>query len=205
MNKDSLSDERLVSLHQKKRVNAFFVIYKRYQNYGYAVVYRTLEKFKLINALKDERDAILYDSIMEALTCFDKKRGTFRQLLASIIANQTANYVREFSKDPLSDYVSLDDRFGDHSNLRFSDSSTLVDRNATPRDVINFDENVGKVGVSYRGIHKRRLKKMISLKEEGYSFEEIAREFNTTAKAVRAVFYRIKRQMDTKDNNKKKK
>lgn len=205
MNKDNLSDERLVSLHQKKRVNAFFVIYKRYQNYGYAVVYHTLEKAKLINALKDERDAILYDSIIEALACFDKKRGTFRQLLASIIANQTANYIREFSKDPLSDYVSLDDKFGDHSNLRFSDSSTLADQNASPRDAIDLDENMEKIGGSYRGVHRRRLKRMISLREEGYSFEEIAREYDTTERAVRAVFYRIKRQMDTKDNNKKKK
>ena len=85
MNKDDLSDERLALLHQQKRVNAFFVIYKRYHNYGYAVIYRTLEKYKLVNALKDERDAILYDAIMEGLKAFDNTRGTFRKLMSSIL------------------------------------------------------------------------------------------------------------------------
>lgn len=205
MNKSSLSDERLVSLHQQKRVNAFFVLYTRYKNYGYAIIIDTLLKYKLINALKDERDAILYDSIMEAIGCFDKSRGTFRQLLSAIIKNQTVNYIREFRKDPLSDYVSIDSASKDGMSLRFSDSFTIADKEASPSERINLDDHAKKVMINYTGPNKRRVKKMAQLREAGYSYKEIAKEFKTSEPAVRAIFYRIKRRMDAKDNNKIKK
>ena len=205
MNKDSLSDERLVSLHQQKRVNAFFTLYSRYRNYGYAIIYRTLEKSKLINALRDERDAILYDAIMEAINCFDKQRGNFRQLLSAVITNQTLHYIREFKKDPLSDYLSLDSSVTESSNLRFMDSLTFADKEASPREIINVNDHVKKVEVNYHGVHKRRINKMIHLKEIGFSYKEIADEFKCSEKSVRAIFYRIRKQINLKDNNKIKK
>lgn len=205
MNKDSLSDERLVSLHQQKRVNAFFTLYSRYRNYGYAIIYRTLEQSKLINALRDERDAILYDAIMETISCFDKERGNFRQLLSVVITHQTINYIREFKKDPLSDYLSLDSTVTESSNLRFMDSLTFADKEASPRDIINVSDNAKKVEINYKGVHKRRINRMIRLKEAGYSYKEIAEVLNCTEKSVRAIFYRIKKRIDIKDNNKIKK
>lgn len=204
-NKDRLSDEALVSLHRLKRINAFFILYARYRNYGYAIIYRTLVRCKLINALKDERDAIVYDSIMEAIRCYDKERGNFRQLFSSIAKNQTINYVREFKKDPLSDYISLDSNLSEGSNLRFMDSLTFADKEATPQAIIDYNDNAKKVMVNYNGAYKRRIKKMMELKEAGYSNQEIAYRFGTTSGAVRAIFYRIKRQMDAKDSNKIKK
>lgn len=204
-NKDRLSDETLVSLHRLKRLNAFFILYGRYKNYGYAIIYRTLARCKLVNALKDEKDAIIYDSIMEAIRCFDKDRGNFRQLLSAIVKHQTLNYVKEFKKDPISDYISLDANLMEGSNLRFMDSLTFADKEASPQTIINLDEHTKKVVTNYQGSYKRRLKKMMELKEAGYSYQEIARKFHTSSGAVRAVFYRIKRQMDTKDSNKIKK
>lgn len=204
-NKDRLSDETLVSLHRLKRINAFFILYARYKNYGYAIIYNTLVRCKLINALKDERDAIVYDSIMEAIRCYDKTRGNFRQLLSSIVKHQTINYVREFKKDPLSDYVSLDATLGEGSNLRFMDSLTFADKESSPQTIINLDDHAKKVVTNYNGSYKRRLKKMMELKEAGYSNQEIARKLKTSSGAVRSVFYRIKRQMNAKDSNKIKK
>lgn len=204
-NKDRLSDETLVSLHRLKRLNAFFVLYARYKNYGYAIIYHTLARCKLVNALKDEKDAIVYDSIMEAIRCFDKERGNFRQLLSAIVKHQTLNYVREFKKDPISDYVSLDASLTEGSNLRFMDSLTFADKEASPQAIIDLDENTKKVVTNYNGAYKRRLKKMMELKKQGYSYQEIARKFRTSSGAVRAIFYRIKRQMDAKDSNKIKK
>lgn len=203
--KDCLSDERLVLLHQQKRLNAFFTIYGRYKNYGYAIVYNTLGKYKLINALKDEKDAIIYDSIMECLNVFDLRRGTFRKLFNAVVANQTVNYVREFQKDPLSDYISLDTNIEESGYLRFADSLTLADKSGSPGEFINLGDSTKKFMVNYTGAHKRKIKKMMQLKEQGFTFREIAKKFKMSENAVRAVFYRIKRHIDVKENNKIKK
>lgn len=200
--KDSLSDERLAVLHQRKRLNAFFTIYHRYQNYGYAIVYSTLKKFNLMNALKDEKDAILYDSIMEALNIFDGKRGTFRKLLSAIIANQTANYIYNFKSDPLSDYISIDGSFNEGATLRFADSLTIADKSETPQDRINVNEDLKKVALNYNGLYKRRIKRMVKLREAGYTYKEIAKKLGTTERSVRSIFYRIKRKLDLKESNK---
>lgn len=205
MDKDSLSDERLASLHQKKRVNAFFILYRRYKNYGYAVVYNTLEQYNLVNALKDEKDSILYDSIIEAIASFDKNKGTFRNLLAAIITNQTINCIREFSKDPLSDYISLDAGYRDGSNLRFADSVIVAAKDDAPGETINCDDRSKKVVINYHGVYKRNIRKMIRLREMGYSYAEIARKFKSTEKAIRAIFYRLKRKVNAKENNRIKK
>lgn len=203
--KDRLSDERLVLLHQQKRLNAFFTIYNRYKAYGTTIIYSILEKHKLVNALRDEKDAILYDGIMECLSAFNPKRGTFRKLFNAVITNQTKSYVREFKRDPLSDYVSLDASIEESDTLRFADSLTFADKNDSPRINVNLDDSSKKVITNYDGIHKRRLKKMMRLREAGYTFAEIAKEFRTTEKAVRAVFYRIRKRINVKDNNKIKK
>ena len=203
--KDCLSDERLAVLHQQKRLNAFFILYKRYQSYGYAVIFRVLEKQKLVNALKEEKDAILYDSIMKALATFNKSRGNFRQFLSAVIAYQTTLRIRDFKKDPLSDYISLDAPFRDGTNLRFADSITLASKVATPQDLVNLNEESKKLSHNYQGIYKRKIKKIVDLKEEGYSYREIAKKLKITEKAVRAIFYRLKKQIDVKANNKIKK
>lgn len=203
--KDRLSDERLVLLHQKKRLNAFFTIYNRYQNYGYAIIYHTLGKYKLINSLKEEKDAILYDSIMEGLATFDLKRGTFRNLLSTIITNLTLNYIREFQKDPLSDYISLDANIEEGNNLIFADSGTFADKNELPNEIIDANRHAEKLMANYTGIHKRKIREMIRLKESGYTYEEIAAKLKMSTKAVDAIFYRIKKRIDVKNNNKIKK
>lgn len=204
MDKDNLSDERLVSLHQQNRTNAFFIIYARYKNYGYAVIYRTLEKYNLVNALLDERDAILYDSIMEALDMFNESRGTFRQLISTILTNRTANLVRKFKKDPISDYVSIDNNYNE-GELMFSDSLVFADKEASPQEIINLDYHNKKMVTNYNGVYKRKLKKMVELREKGYTYKEIAKAFKTTERAVRGIFYRIKRRIVLKENNKIKK
>lgn len=203
--KDSLSDERLVSLHHKKRVNAFFTLYNRYKNYGYAVIYRVLEKYKLVNALKDERDAIFYDAIMKTIECYDGKRGTFRKLFISVITHLTIERVREFSNDPLSDYISLDANVREDSTLRFADSLTFADQEASPPELINLDDETKKVNINCQGLYKRRIDAMTQLKESGFSNKEIAHKFKMSDSAVRSVFYRIKHRIEVKDNNKIKK
>ncbi|MCQ2792631.1 MAG: hypothetical protein MJ208_03830 [Bacilli bacterium] len=204
-NKDELSDERLASLHQQKRINAFFTIYQRYRNYGYVIIYRTLEKSHFVNALKDERDAILYDAIMESLDAFDKERGTFRKLFSTVVEHQTINYVREFKKDPLSDYISIDTVFNENSDFRYADSLLLADKDMTPQDRLNINDNTKRVNANYDGIYRRKIKKMIKLKEQGFSNLEIAKRFKTSEGAVRSVFYRIRKRIAGKNSNKIKK
>lgn len=203
--KENLSDERLVCLHQRKRLNAFFTIYNRYKNYGYSIVITTLKKYQFYNALREEKDAILYDSIIEALDVFDKKRGTFRNLISSIIEHQTIAHIREFSRDPLSDYISLDASYKEGTNLRFADSLTFADKSDSPKQTIELDDNEKEAVINCSGIHKRRIKEMIRLRKLGYSFEEIAKKFKTTKNAVRAVFYRIKKRINVKKSSKLKK
>lgn len=205
MDKDNLSDERLVSLHQQKRTNAFFIIYARYKNYGYAVIYRTLEKYNLTNALLDERDAILYDSIMEALDAFEESRGTFRKLISTILTNRTTNTIRKFKKDPISDYISIDTNNTEGNELLFSDSLAFADKEESPQQKINLDYHNKKVVTNYHGVYKRRIKKMVELREEGYTYKEIAKAFKTTERAVRGIFYRVKRRINLTENNKIKK
>ncbi|MCQ2796616.1 MAG: hypothetical protein MJ213_04905 [Bacilli bacterium] len=206
MNKqDRLSDESLVLLHQRKKINAFFIIYNRYKNYGYSVISNLLVKYNLVNALQDEKDAILYDTIMECLEAFDPKRGSFRKLFNAAISNLTANYIRDFQKDPLSDYISLDASIEEGSNYRFADSLTFADKGSSPKAIINLEDKSKDLIVNYDGVHKRRIKKMIRLREEGYTFKEIAKKMKITEKAARAIFYRIRKRIEVKDNAKNKK
>lgn len=209
MKKDSLSDERLVSLHQQKRINAFFIIYARYKTYGFAIIYRALAEHNLVNALLDEKDAILYDSIVEAIDHFDRKRGTFRKLVSTIITNRTINHINHFKLDAMSDYVSLDANYSDGYLFRYSDSSVYADKFAdqtgSPREVINTNERNEKIAINYTGIYKRKVRKMMNLREHGYTYKEIAKKFDTTERAVSAIFYRIKKRINVNDNNKIKK
>ncbi|MCQ2787129.1 MAG: hypothetical protein MJ199_01875 [Bacilli bacterium] len=203
--KDRLSDERLVRLHQRKKLNAFFIIYNRYKNYGYTIISNLLAKYNLVNALQDERDAILYDTIMECLEVFDSKRGTFRKLFNAAVANHTTTYIREFQKDPLSDYISLDANIEESGNYRYADSLTFADKNDSPKTIINLEDKSKDLIVNYDGSHKRRIKKMVRLREEGYTFKEIAKRFRITEKATRAIFYRIRKRVNIKDSGKNKK
>lgn len=205
MDKSDLSDERLVALHQQKRLNAFFLIYGRYKNYGYAIVHNILIKTPYYNALKDEKDAILYDCINEAIDHYDKTRGGFRQFLSSIIEHETRNYIRRFRKNPLADYISLDAKVSDDGNLYFADSLTFADKGPSPQELLNRVEKKRKVETIYRGIYKRKLKKIVAMKQDGYKVEEIAKKLNMTPRAVYSVTYRLKHLVSTKENGKIKK
>lgn len=202
---ESFSDEKLVSLHQQKRINAFFILYQRYRNYGYAIVFRTLQNYKLLSALKDDRSVIIYESIMKALASYNKERGTFRKLLSIIIERLTINEIDKFQKDPLSDYISIDSQISENTNFRFADSLTFADKEATPRDCLNLKENVSEMNLNYLGSNKRRTLKMLRLKEQGYTFKEIAKRCHVSEKSVRGVFYRLKRRIESKESGKVKK
>ncbi|MCQ2796829.1 MAG: hypothetical protein MJ213_06020 [Bacilli bacterium] len=205
MDKSDLSDERLVILHQQKRMNAFFIIYGRYKNYGCAIVHNILLKTPYYNALKDEKDAIFYDGVTEAIERYDQSRGGFRQFLASIIDHETRNCIRNFRKDPLADYVSLDAKINEDGDLYFADSLTFADHNPLPQEILNTGEKKKSVEKVYRGVYKRKTQKIIMMKRQGYRVSEIAKKLNMTNKAVYAVIYRIKHLVRVKKNGKVKK
>lgn len=197
MDKNQLSDERLILLHQQKKINAFFILYGRYKTYGYAIVLKTLNKTSYLNALKEEKDTIIYDALNDAIEQFDVSRGSFRNLFSIITERKTYNYIREFKRNPLSDYISID-AINDETNTQLVDTLTFADQEPSPIDYMNTMEQKRIVTDICHGIYKRKIRNMIKMRQMGFSFEEIANHYHTTAGAIRSKFYRLKKKIENK-------
>lgn len=197
MDKNQLSDERLILLHQQKKINAFFILYGRYKTYGYAIVLKTLNKTSYLNALKEEKDTIIYDALNDAIEQFDVSRGSFRNLFSIITERKTYNYIREFKRNPLSDYISID-ALTDDKNIQLVDTLTFADPDPSPIEYINSLEQKNLVTDICNGRYKRKIRKMMKMRQMGFSYEEIAKHYHTTAGAIRSKFYRLKKKFDNK-------
>ncbi len=182
-----------MKLHRKKRINAIFTLYSRYRLYGYSIVNFQLKKCGLLNSLGDERDSIVYDAVDEAIEAFDENKGSFKSLLSKIIINITLKYVNKFSRDPLSDYISLDEERKIGDELVFMDSSI---NNISNEKEIMFNTEIDFIKDNYNGRYQRRIKRMVEMKRDGFTYKEIAVRYQTTEKAVRAIFYRLKIRMN---------
>ncbi|MCQ2794034.1 MAG: hypothetical protein MJ207_01495 [Bacilli bacterium] len=193
MNIERYSDERLVALHRQKKIAIFFVLYNRYRNYGYVVVQQALKTSTYFNALYEERDALLYDALMIAIKTFDKSRGTFRIYFGKVLNNLTIQRIRDFARDPIADYVSIDGGIKDVDELKYVDALTFADKGATPQELMSLKDTSQKVSCSYHGHNDIRIQKMVALKEKGYSIGEIAKHFHTTKRSVASIFYRVKK------------
>lgn len=182
-----------MKLHRKKRINAFFPLYSKYRFYGYSIVNFQLKKCGLLSSLGDERDSIVFDAINEAIEAFDEHKGNFKSLLSKIIINITLKYVNKFSRDPLSDYVSLDEERKIGDELVFMDSNVVDVDNE--KDMI-FNNEIEFIKNNYNGRYQRRIKRMVEMKRDGFTYHEIGVRYQMSEKAVRAIFYRLKIRMN---------
>lgn len=198
MDKNDLSDERLAFLHQKKKINAFFIIYERYKSYGYAIIYRKLAATPYLNALIDEKNAIVYNSIMDSLKVFDNSRGTFRSLFSSVVEHYTLNMIRRFSRKPISDYVSTDEVIDEESGFRLEDKLVFADSYDSPREYVNMIDVNEKLNELYQELGDEKIEKIIELRKRGYKVIEIARMINVNHKTVRSILSRTKQKLDKK-------
>lgn len=199
----SYSDARLISLHRQKKIAIFFILYNRYRNYGYYLIQKILKSTPYFNALYDERDALLYDALIEAINGFNKSRGDFRGYLTILLLHKTTRRIDEFKKDPIADYVSIDGPVKTKIDLANLDALTFADKDANPRDLVTINDEINAFKSAYRGPKTKYVEAMIRLKEQGYSNSEIAQKLGTTPKAVRATFYRLRNMVYRKKSKKR--
>lgn len=198
MNKLSLSDNRLISLHQQKKLNAFFTLYNRYRNYSYAIIGVIFKNAKLFNALWDERDSIFYESLTYAIDSYEEKRGTFRNFLSKLVERNAIKCMREFQRDPISEYISMDAYLFGQQSVRYSDMLTFRDSSPTPAEQMNMKDQVELDINNLQLIFNRKIKYMIRMRQLGFSMQEIARHYHTTESAIRSLFYRVKKYLKNK-------
>lgn len=194
MNYQDLPDDKLVALANKKSVNVLAILYQRYQLYGYAIVRETLNKTSYFRYLYEEKDAIIYDALCGCVKAFDSTRGNFRSLFYSVTKRETIRRIIAFQKDPLSNYVSIDQEIKNTDELLFADSATFVDKSADVHVHLDF-VNKKKIINEIFDRNKDRVEKMITLKEKGYNYKEIANELNCSIKTVYEVFYRLRKRL----------
>jgi len=193
MKTNSLSDERLVRLHRQKRINAFFTLYSRYRNYGYSIVCSQLVKFKLLNSLDSEKESIVFDAITQSLKTFDENKGSFKTLFSNICMNMTLKCISKFSRDPLADYVSLDESLKITDEMVFMDSVII---NASDDQPNKTSDELKAIKKYYKGHYQRRILRMLEMKRDGFSYKEIGNRYQMSSKSVRAIFYRLKIRLD---------
>lgn len=194
MDYSNLPDDKLVALANKKSINVLAILYQRYQLYGYAIVRETLNKTSYFRYLYEEKDAIIYDALCGCIKAFDSNRGNFRSLFYSITKRETIRRIIAFQKDPLSNYISIDQEIKNTDDLMFADSITFVDKSANVNEHLEFI-NKKKIVDEIFNRNKNRIEKMIALKENGYNYKEIAKELNCSIKTVYEVFYRIRKRL----------
>lgn len=186
-------------MHRKKRINAFFPLYNRYRRYGFSIVYHQLNKCGLVNALDDDKESIVFEATNEAIKSFDELKGCYKTLFANIVAHMTLRCVNQFLRDPLSDYISLDDDIKLNDEMVFMDSAFINASIDKSNLHVNELEIIKKY---YKGHYQRRIQRMIEMKRDGFSYKEIGIRYQMSPKAVRAIFYRLKIRIDNEQSKK---
>ena len=122
--------------------------------------------------------------------------------LTVLLTHQTTHRISQFKKDPIADYVSLDANLKTDSDLEMMDTLTFADQGASPQELVTVNDEINQFKNAYHGPHNKRIQLIISLKQQGYSNEEIAKRLKTSAKAIRAVFYRLRNRLNRKKSKK---
>lgn len=201
MNLKELTDEELAVLTNAKKINGVGELYTRYRNYGYSITISILKKSHYYNALNDEADGLVVETIYEAIKDYDKTRGSFRSLFVSILNHKSIRLIRKFSNDGLSNYISIDAQNNDNGELLFMDSNNVIKSMETPNFHINSKESIKYASNIYHP-HKKRIQKMIEMKDKGYSYQEIANRFSVSVNSIRQIFYRLRKTIHKKESNK---
>lgn len=108
--------------------------------------------------------------------------------------HMTLKCANKFARDPLADYVSLDDNLKITDEMMFMDSVIINASSDEPSKSSNNELKVIKK--YYKGHYQRRIERMIEMKRDGFSYKEIGIRYQMSSKAVRAIFYRLKIRLD---------
>lgn len=189
-----MSDEKLAILAKRSSKKYLYVLYMRYRSYGYSIIENILKKTYYYGSLIEDKDAILIDALTECIGDFKMSKGKFKNLLSAIISHKTCKLVSRFSKDGLADYVSID-TFALNGDLLFADSECVGPIN--PKKALDERESRKLIVNSYCPTN-RKIKYIIDLKNKGYSYTEIANKSNKSQKAIRQLFYRIRKNVNKK-------
>jgi len=111
----------------------------------------------------------------------------------------TLKCINKFSRDPLADYVSLDENLKTSDEMIFMDSVIINASNDEPSKTSNELDIIKKY---YKGHYQRRIQRMIEMRRDGFSYKEIGVRYQMSSKSVRAIFYRLKIRLD-KEKTKK--
>lgn len=192
MNLKDLSDEELVLLHRQKKADVTFIIYQRYKNYCYSIIFKNLYKTKYVNALVEERDELTFYAVTKAINTYNKKKGTmFRSYLSLLVRNEVISRIREFARDPIADYISANNE-DEVERGDFLDTLVFADTHASPKEVIDLKEKVQTIVNASKEFKYRKIVHMLEMKQKGFSYHEIAKKYKIEEKEVRMIFRRIK-------------
>jgi len=207
MNFKKLKDDALLLLHKHKKVDVLFIFYNRYYNRCCGIVYRALSNSKYLKTLFEEKNIIIVESIRKAIETFDVTKGkAFYSYLGQIVFNETITRIREFAKDPLSNFVSLDASVNDEdSDISLSDTLVFADHSASPIENFNLKEQISWIDEIYHERRYNNMRRIIDLKLSGYSYHEIAKKLKMSDKSVRSSIYRIKKMLSLEFKKKMKK
>lgn len=196
MNFKDKSDDELVFLHRQKKADVTFILYQRYKNYCYSIIFKMLYKTKYANALVEERDELTFYAVVKAINTYNKKKGSiFRSYLSLLVRNEVISRIREFAKDPIADYISANNEEEEDGNS-FLDTLVFADNLASPKELIDLKEKVNIIIHASKDIKYKQIVKMLEMKQKGFTYKEIAERYKMEISSVRSMFHRIKAIVD---------
>lgn len=190
MDYDKLTDEQIVTLHQKKQINAIDILFERFEGYSTAIIKKTLGNTKYYNAVFEMRDILMMDTLIKTLEKFRLGKGKFKNFYGNIFQKETIKMYLNFKKNPLVNAFSIDRPIPNTEDLTFADSLPYEDSSIDEEEK-RINELNEKILKSYKGRYRIRNKEILKLRQNGVSYKEIAKLYNCSIHTLYSLVYRF--------------
>ena len=198
---DNLSDEELVELSASGDRRATEHLLSKYKN----LVKNRAKAYFLVGA---DRDDIVQEGMIglfKAIRDFDiTKQASFLGFAEDCIKRQIITAVKASTRQkhlPLNSYISLSDPvYEDNPELSLLDKIAQRD-SVGPEEMFLRREMAEHIGTEIENKLSSLEKTVLSLYLSGMNYQEIAIELNRTPKSIDNALQRIKRKLDTFENN----
>ena len=198
---DNLSDEELVELSASGDRRATEHLLSKYKN----LVKNRAKAYFLVGA---DRDDIVQEGMIglfKAIRDFDiTKQASFLGFAEVCIKRQIITAVKASTRQkhlPLNSYISLSDPvYEDNPELSLLDKIAQRD-SVGPEEMFLRREMAEHIGTEIENKLSSLEKTVLSLYLSGMNYQEIAIELNRTPKSIDNALQRIKRKLDTFENN----
>ncbi len=198
---ENLSDEELVELSASGDRRATEFILAKYKN----LVKSRAKAYFLAGA---DRDDIVQEGMIglfKAIRDFDvTKQATFRGFAELCIKRQIITAVKSSTRQkhmPLNSYVSLSEPLYDESSERALVEMIAQRDVVDPEEVFLRREKAEHIGAEINSRLSNLEKTVLSLYMNGMNYQEIAVELGRTPKSIDNALQRIKRKLDTVEEN----